>query len=35
MKAPGSPQRNVQKKTENRTMKGDIDNAFPTNRGSR
>ncbi len=35
IKAPGKPQRNVQKKTENNTTKGEIDNAFPTSRGSR
>jgi hypothetical protein len=35
MNAPGNPQRNVQKKTENKTTIGDIESALPTNLGSR
>ena len=34
IKAPNRPQKNVQKNTENRTTKGEIESAFPATRGS-
>ena len=35
MNAPGMPQRNAQKNTENRTRNGEIDSRAPAIRGSR
>ena len=34
MKVPNRPHRNVQKKIENSTMKGEIDSIVPDTRGS-